>query len=160
DDKLTDKGEFASQIYSDEIPIGEIFATPFYNELNEYQILLILACLSYESREKTEFYKEYPSEFLRDLKKAIRSNEYLNRERRFLNLESMSSMIHPCYYNKTIFDILENTNLLEGDLIRFFRQIMDKLHQIKQATKDERLVQMIKSCQRLVEDCLVDIDVI
>ena len=160
ENKLTDKGEFSSMIYSDEILTGELFATDFYLGLNEYQILMLLAGLCYESREKTEFYREYQSRFLNDLKKAIRENTYLNKEPRFRNLDCLTALVHPCYHNKTIFDILENTNMLEGDLIRFFRQLLDRINQIKQATKDQSLQQMLKSCQELILNCLRDVDVI
>jgi len=140
--------------------IGEIFATDFYLNLNEYQILMILAGICYESREKTEFYKEYPSDFLNQLKNTLRSYSYTNKESRFNDLDVLTSLIHPCYYNKSIFDIMENTNLLEGDLIRFFRQILDRINQIKKATKDERLKQMLRSCRDLRLNCLRDIDAV
>jgi len=158
--RLTAKGEFSSQIYADEILIGEIFATDFYLNLNEFQILMILAGICYESREKTEFYKEYPSDFLNQLKNTLRSYSYTNKESRFNDLDVLTSLIHPCYYNKSIFDIMENTNLLEGDLIRFFRQILDRINQIKKATKDERLKQMLRSCRDLILNCLRDIDAV
>tara|TARA_Y100000294_G_scaffold171406_1_gene184830 strand:- start:2716 stop:4635 length:1920 start_codon:yes stop_codon:yes gene_type:complete len=160
DNKLTDKGIFSSMIYSDEILTGEIFATKFYLNLNEYQILLLLACICYEHREKTEFYDEYPSKFLTDLKLQLRKEFYLAKERKFEYIDMLTSLVHPCYYNKTIFEILENTSLVEGDLIRFFRQILDRINQIKQATKDIRLRQMLMSLQDLILDCLKDIDVI
>jgi len=158
ENKLTAKGEFSSQIYSDEILIGEIFATDFYLNLNEYQILMILAGICYESREKTEFYKEYPSTFLNDLKKAIYRDFYISKERRFRHLDTLTALMHPCYDNKSIFEIMKNTNLLEGDLIRFFRQLLDKINQIRQATKDQRLKQMLRSCQDLILNCLRNID--
>ena len=158
ENKLTAKGEFSSRIYADEILIGEIFATDFYFNLNEYQILMILAGICYESREKTEFYKEYPSDFLNQLKNALRNNSYTTKEPRFKDLDALTSLIHPCYHNKSIFDIMENTNLLEGDLIRFFRQILDRINQIKKATEDERLRQMLRSCRDLILNCLRDID--
>jgi len=157
DGKLTPKGEFSSKIYSDEILIGEMFATDFYFDLNEYQILMILACLSYEPRAKTEFYKDYPSKFVNDLKGALRKRELLKN---FKSLDKLTALIHPCYHNKSIFEILPNTNLLEGDLIRFFRQILDKIGQIKKATSDERLRQMLGSCQSVIFDCLKDVDVV
>ncbi len=157
-DKLTAKGEFSSKIYSDEILIGEIFATDFYLNLDEYQILMILAGICYESREKTEFYKEYPSDFLNQLKNKLRGNRYTNKESRFNHLNALISLIHPCYYDKSIFDIMENTNLLEGDLIRFFRQILDRINQIKKATEDERLRQMLMSCRDMILNCLRNID--
>jgi superfamily II RNA helicase len=156
--RLTDKGEFSSRIYSDEIITGEIFSTKFYLDLNEYQILMLLACLCYEPREKTEFYKEYPSKFLDDLKKAVHQDFYVSREYRFRNLDPLTALIHPCYHSRTIFDIMKNTNLLEGDLIRFFRQLLDRISQIRQATGDQRLKQMLRSCQDLILNCLRDID--
>ncbi|MCH8067149.1 MAG: DEAD/DEAH box helicase [Nanoarchaeota archaeon] len=155
--KLTAKGEFSSQIYADEILIGEMFATEFYLNLNEYQILMILACICYESREKTEFYEEYPSDLLKQLDDSLMRNSYTRKESRFNDLYPLTSLIHPCCHNKSIFDIMENTNLLEGDLIRFFRQILDRINQIKKATKDERLKQMLRSCQDLILNCLRDI---
>ena len=156
--RLTAKGQFSSKIYADEILIGEIFATDFYINLNEYQILMILACICYESKEKTEFYEEFPSDFLNQLKNTLRNNNYTNKEHRFNYLEALTSLIHPCYHNKSIFDIMENTNLLEGDLIRFFRQVLDRINQIKKATEDERLRQMLISCRDLILNCLKDID--
>lgn len=158
DDQLTEKGEFSSMIYADEIMIGEIFATKFYLNLNEYQLLILLAGLCYEPREKTEFYKDYPSRFLNDLKKAIRNNEYISKDKRFRHYEPLTALIHPCYNNQTIFDMLENTNLLEGDLIRFFRQILDRINQIRKATQDQRLEQILNNCQDLILNCLTDID--
>ncbi len=158
ENKLTAKGDFSSKIYSDEIIIGEIFATDFHIDLNEYQILMILACLCYESREKTEFYKEYPSDFLNKLKKAIKAELYISKEPRFSHLDDLTALIHPCYYNQSIFDIMKKTNLLEGDIIRFFRQVLDRINQIKKATSDQRLKQMLKSCQDSILNCLRDID--
>ncbi len=156
--KLTQKGEFSSKIYADEILIGEIFATDFHKELNEYQIMLIIACLCYEPREKTEFYKTYPSKFLHNLNRKIHHD--LGIERRFHSMEQLTALIHPCYYGKDIFFIMKNTNFLEGDVIRFFRQMIDRLAQISNATDDFRLRQIVKNCQGLIISSLADIDAI
>lgn len=160
DDKLTEKGEFSSKIYSDEILLGEIFSTEFYKNLNEFQILMILAAICYEAKEKTNFFKTYESRFVIDLKKKIRGEEFLYKEKRFRELNRLTALIHPCYYGKNIFDIMKNTNLLEGDLIRFFRQILDRIGQIKKATQDERLIGMLHSCERIIDDSMQEIDVI
>jgi len=53
---------------------------------------------------------------------------------------------------------MKNTSFLEGDIIRFFRQMMDRFSQIKKATNDMRLQQMVKSCQDLIINSLSDID--
>ena len=156
--KLTYKGEFSSKIYADEIILGEIFATDFYKELNEYQIMLIIACLCYEPREKTEFYKTYTSKFLHDLTRKIHHD--LGIERRFHCIEQLTALMHPCYYGKDIFNIMKNTNLLEGDVIRFFRQMIDRLAQINNATDDFSLRQRVRNCQELIISSLAGIDVI
>ncbi len=154
--RLTEKGEFSSKIYSDEILTGEIFATEFYKKLNEYQMLLIVACISYEARERTEFYKDYPSKMANELKKMTWGDDFLRREKKFNEIDGLASLIHPCYYGSSLFKILENTNLLEGDVIRFFRQVMDRLGQIKSATEDKSLRDMLSNCQKLVDDCVGD----
>ena len=158
--KLTEKGLFSSKIYSEEILTGEIFSTSFYLDLNEYQIMLLIACICYESREKTEFYKTYHSEFLNSLRKKIRDDHFISKDKKFNDIEQLTALVHPCYHNKTIFDIVKNTNLLEGDLIRFFRQMLDRISQIKQATNDMRLQQILKSCQEIILNCLRDIDAV
>ena len=160
DGKLTEKGLFSSRIYSEEVLTGEIFSTSFYLDLNEYQIMLLIACICYEPREKTEFYKIYNSEFLNALRKKIRSDFFISRDKKFDYIEQLTALIHPCYHNETIFDIVKNTNLLEGDLIRFFRQMLDRINQVKQATNDMRLQQMLKSCQEIILNCLRDIDAV
>jgi len=154
--KLTEKGKFSSKIYSDEIIIGELFATDFYYKLNEYQLMMIMATLCYEPRERTRFYKTYSSKSITDLKNIIPSSPIMKK--RFYHLNLMTALIYPCYAGKDIFEILKNTNLVEGDIIRFFRQMMDKFSQIKNATKDVRLKQMIKSCQDRIIFSLSDID--
>ena len=158
--KLTEKGDFASKIYSDEILTGEIFATDFYTRLNEYQMLMIVACICYESRERTEYYKTYPSKFANELKKMIWADDFLSKEKKFKEIDILTSLIHPCYHGSNLFKILENTNLLEGDVIRFFRQIIDRLGQIKSATEDKRLRDMLSNCQKLADDCVGQFDTI
>ena len=157
---LTEKGVFASNIYSDEILIGEIFATDFYTKLNEYKMLMIVACICYEARERTEFSKTYLSKPENELWKMIWHHPYLKREKRFDQIENLTSIVHPLYHNQGLFKILQNTNLQEGDIIRFLRLIVDKLGQIKGATQDSRLRDMLSSCQKLVDDCVGQFDTI
>lgn len=157
---LTEKGIFASKIYSDEILIGEMFATEFYTKLNEYQMLMAIACLCYEAREKTEFFRKHHSGFTDELKKMVWKNEYLKHEKRFKEIGNLTALVHPLYHGQNLLKIIENTNLLEGDLIRFFRQIEDKLRQIKSATEDRSLRDMLSNCQKIVEDCVGQFDTI
>ena len=158
DSQLTEKGVFCSRIYSDEILTGELFATPFYNDLNEYQILLLLACIAYEGREMDRFYKIYKTDFLYSLKRKIKADRYLSRFKKFISMEDLTALIDPCYSGKDIFAIIKNSTLLEGDLIRFFRQILDRVGQIKNASQDIRLRQMMGSIQGIILNTLKDVD--
>ena len=158
--KLTDKGEFSANIYADEIILGEIFATDFWKQLNEYQTMLILAGVCYESRETTKFFKRFPSKELNRLFECINSDHYLRKERRFNDLKDVTAIIWPCYSGQDIFDILDNTNLLEGDIIRFLRQILDRIGQIFKATPDAELVQNLEGIKGKIIECLKDLDVL
>ena len=160
DNILTEKGEFSSKIYADEILMGELFATKFFENINEYQILMILACLSYEAKEKNAFFKKFSSKLIKNLKEKINKNIYLNKEKRFRNLDNLATLIHPVYYGANIFDVMKNTNLLEGDLFRFYHQILDKLGQIRKATKNQEFIKLLKNCQRIIRDSMKDIDVV
>ncbi|MBI4983195.1 DEAD/DEAH box helicase [Candidatus Woesearchaeota archaeon] len=102
--KLTEKGKFSSKIFSDEITMGEIFATDIVSKLDEYYILLLLAALAYEC--------------------------------------------------KSFFEVLEQTNLLEGDLIRFFTQILDKIGQVKKASMDFMVIRKMENCERIMKRAL------
>ena len=152
--KLTDKGVFASKIFADEITIGEIFATSLVDQLEEYQILLILAALVYEPRATTKFNNLFRDQQLKDLKNKLRKREYLAKEKKFENLDLMTALIQPVYQGQTFFELIDNTNLLEGDIIRIFAQINDRIGQIKKATTDHKLSNKMDNCQGIIDKAL------
>ncbi|MBI2146374.1 DEAD/DEAH box helicase [Candidatus Woesearchaeota archaeon] len=154
DGKLTDKGHFSSHIYADEISMGEIFATHFVDRLDEYQILLLLAALVYESRERHEFRQPFTNDALFKLKSLLAKDEYLHHVRKFLKLEALTALIHPIYAGKSFFEVLQLTNLLEGDLIRFYAQILDRLGQIRKASTNLQLSQKMANCKGILEKAL------
>ncbi len=151
---LTSKGHFAAKIFADEITTGEIFATEVWQDLEEYQILLLIACMAYEGREMHKFDQAYRDEKLSSLQRLLHKNDYLSNEKKFLSLDQMTVLIHPIYHGKTFFDVLETINLLEGDLIRIYLQILDRLGQIKKATTDYKLLNKITNCQSIIQKVL------
>lgn len=148
---LTEKGVFASKIFADEIAIGEIFATDITKQLDEYQILLVVATLVYEAKEMNQFKQQFKEERAARLKMILHRNEYLQREKKLLNIDVMTTLIHPIYDGRTFFDVMKLTNLLEGDLIRFYTQILDRIGQIKKATTDYELRNKIENCKGIIE---------
>lgn len=152
--QVTDKGLFSSKIFADEISMGEIFATDIAERLDEYQILLLLAALVYEPRVGHQFKKEFKNEQLSKLKRIIYPNSYLAHETKFESLEKMTSVIHPIYHGQSFFEVIIMTNLLEGDLIRLYAQIIDRLGQIKKASTNYKLQNKIENCKGIIDQVL------
>ena len=152
--QLTEKGDFSARIFADEITLGEIFATNLQQQLNEYQTLLIIGALVYEPRATHKFEPGFNTEDLKNLKSKLRRNEYLAREKKFENLDLITALIYPLYQGKGFFDLLELSNLLEGDLIRLFAQINDRIGQIKKATANRQLLNKMGNCQGIIDRAL------
>ena len=159
-EKLTFKGNFSTRIYYDEIAIGEIFATKFYKTLDEYDILLILTALVYENKPKDEFFNMFKQASVKKLMLKIKSDSYLREVEQLSFIESITAIVYPCYKESSIFDIIDNTNLLEGDVIRLFRQVLDIIGQIRNATDEPDLIKMLKNCEHKIDISMGDIDVI
>ncbi len=160
DGQLTERGEFASKIYADELVIGELFSTDFHKQLNSYQLMLLTAAICYEGRERTKFSKTYPSKPASQLERLIRAHLYTGKDRRFEKIGDITAITQPCFDGKTIFDVVENTSLLEGDIIRLLRQMLDRIRQISNATPDNTLKSKLHDCQQRIISCLKDVDVI
>ena len=153
-EKLTDKGYFSAKIYADEIAMGEIFATDFVSKLDDYQILLALAALVYEHRPTTEFKREFKTEKYQQLWELISNQEYLRKVTKFQNLSKITVFIDPLYHGKTFFEVVMLTNLLEGDVIRFYAQILDRIGQIRKASTDHELITKLENCKGIIEKTL------
>ncbi len=147
--ELTEKGKFATKIFSDELEISEVY---FNMKLDAYSLLLILAALVYEDK-RGRFYKKYVDKEVYKLKDRLRNifpgAKWIN------NISTMTAIIRPCMEGKTFIEILKNTSLLEGDLIRILMQVLDRLEQINKATEDELVVK----CKEIVKGPLEGISV-
>ncbi len=159
-DNLTAKGEFSSRIYSDEIDTGEIFGTRFYKRLSDYEMLLVIACLAYEHKPRNEFFKKYNHRATRALMGKINSDPYLAGVKKFACMRDLTAIVYPCYYGSSIFEIMKNTSFLEGDMIRFLRQMIDRIGQIRNATMDDKLIDVLRDCEDRINGSMGDIDVI
>ncbi|HLD96896.1 MAG TPA: helicase-related protein [Candidatus Nanoarchaeia archaeon] len=158
--RLTEKGEFAAQIYSDEILIGELFATDFHKQLNKYQTLLLIAVVCYEGRERTQFHHKFPTQDAHRLQHLLRMHHYAQKDKRFEEIIDITAIIQPLYSGENLFEIVKNTSLQEGDVIRLLRQVLDRTRQIRNAAKDTKLTSTLHDCQTRVINCLKDVDVV
>jgi superfamily II RNA helicase len=157
---LTSKGIFTSKIYCEEFLMGEIFYEKFHEDLNEYQLALLMGCICYESREEVEFKKLYPDKKVSELKNKIANHDYLRHDKRFNDLIWITALIHPCFNGGNIFDVIKNTQLPEGDLLRFYRTLIDRISQVRQATNDYQLAKQLDNCMDAIRRCIELVDVL
>jgi len=106
------------------------------------------------TRATTKFNNLFRDQQLKDLKNKLRKREYLAKEKKFENLDLMTALIQPVYQGQTFFELIDNTNLLEGDIIRIFAQINDRIGQIKKATTDHKLSNKMDNCQGIIDKAL------
>ena len=56
------------------------------------------------------------------------------------------------------YTLLELSNLLEGDIIRLFRQIIDILRQMKKAANEPELISRIEDCISKIDRDVVSVE--
>jgi superfamily II RNA helicase len=164
DDKLTEIGKFTTQVFADELEISQLFFGDTKIEFDEHLILLLLGALAFEERRGQKFYKKFPSSKITKTKMLLRKHPFLRKSEWYEQMEVVSSMINPCFEGKSFMEILKNTNMLEGDIIRFLSQVLDRLEQIDKAlgktNLNERLSAMIINCKDIIKRPLEAIHVI
>ncbi len=149
--ELTDKGLFATKIYTQELLVSELFSGQLHEALNEYQILLLLSAVLYEEGNKDWFKSLRRNADVKRLLARLRDIPYAARHLPPRNIIRMSRLVLRWYEGCQFIELLEYTNLIEGDLIRLFRQMMDLIMQINKATTDERLREKLFNCLRAID---------
>ena len=154
DNHLTNLGIFTTKIFANEIPISQIFEEGIIDDLDSYKTLLILAALLYEEKKDATFYKRYSDEKSRELAKKIAKYNILKKDKWYKKIKDMTALIYPLFEEKTFIQILSNTNFPEGDLIRLFMQILDRLEQIEKATNKHEIEEVAISAKKILRQCM------
>ena len=135
--KLTTKGEFARFIYSHELLLTEIFYTDMFDALSIDDILVIIASVIYEPRKNDWFAKIKMKQEYQYLSDIISSNEFVNQNIDKRIVRKLLPIIHYWANGEDFPNLLELTNLHEGDVIRLMRQVVDYLRQIIRASREQ-----------------------
>ncbi|MBD3318443.1 DEAD/DEAH box helicase [Candidatus Woesearchaeota archaeon] len=157
---ITEKGEFLLNIFVDELLIGEVFGTSFWQGLTEYQVLLLIAALVFEPRSSLQFAPPQLTKPAKEVLSRIKQDPFLKRQTKLKNIVTLTGIMLPIFQGEKFTQILKYTNWLEGDLLRFLRQIIDRLNQIKKATQEPALAQIMQNCAHVIDNCLEGIDVV
>lgn len=148
---LTEKGMFATHIYSNELLVSELFSGDFTESLCEPQIALLVAAIVYEEGRKDLFKTLRRDRDVKLLLSRLRQNPYAAKFLPARKIVKLSCLVLNWYDGCKFSELLEYTNLLEGDLIRLFRQTIDLLMQINKATTDESLREKVFNCIRAID---------
>ncbi|NQU78571.1 DEAD/DEAH box helicase [Candidatus Woesearchaeota archaeon] len=158
--KLTRIGIFATKIFSNELEISQMFMGKFEQDLDEYTILLLIFALVYEPKRGTKLYNTYNVRKAQSITKSVYKNDVLKKGSWHNNLEAMTALVDPLYHQKHFIDVLKNTNMPEGDLIRLFMRVLDKLEQIDKALDyNEAQTSRVRNCKHLIKDSLSGIHI-
>jgi len=157
--KLTEKGQFAKNIYFEEIAISELFATSLYTQLTNVELLQIIAAIIYERRPNDHFSFKGVIKQYNALIEKCKQNKHFFRKLNKLSLKRMMGIITVWSRKESFQEVLSLTSFREGDLIRLFRRIIDMLQQIKRATNDDDLIGRINECIELLDRDLVRFEI-
>lgn len=153
---LTDLGVFTTHIYSNEIELSQLFHDPFL-ELDEYRILLLLGAVIFEPRFGLEFYTTYPSKETKTMVKFLRRHEVLGTSDWIDYIEPISALIKPCMDTRDFTTVLNNSTMGEGDIIRFFAQLADKLEQLDRASQTDDFRLMVQNSKQILREMLDEV---
>lgn len=156
--KVLEKGNFMSHIYSDEILTTELVFSGILDRMTPIQINIILASIAYEARKNDYFsFKGSENEY-KKLLKFISCNEIVEKEINKLSLKRMINIVSKWSNGCEFSELMETSNLLEGDYIRLFRQIMDRIQQILKAGVNYELEEKLRESIRLLDKGVVKIE--
>ncbi len=148
---LTTKGFFLSKVYTESLLISEIFCRKDLWDFNQFEWLYLLGLVVYEPGKNDYFNVTNSGKgklVIEKLGKGTMLYHY------FMNKNSFEvyDFLELWYENITFLELMKRTNLLEGDIIRWFRMIIDVLFQIKNATDNpevsERCMYLVYRIER------------
>jgi superfamily II RNA helicase len=156
DNELTDKGLIASKIYTQETILAEFIYTGIWKKMDVHQMNVFLGSIAYEPRRSNKFNTENIN--LKPIMKAIQDNRQISKKIKKRDLIRVYNLVMNWSMGGKFESVLELSNLLEGDIIRLFRQIIDILRQMKKATTDSELVNKIEACISRIDRDVVKVE--
>ena len=158
DGAITDKGLFASRIYYQELLISELFATGFYKQFSELELLQIIAAIVYEPKANDHFSFKGIHKKYKQLVQKLNENQHVYAHLNKLSLKRMMAIVETWSMGGSFSLVLELTNYQEGDVVRLFRRIIDMIQQILHASLDNELREQLSECRRIIDHGLVAVE--
>ena len=151
---LTEKGMFARNIYFQEIALTELFFMKDIKKISDLNLLIILAALIYEERGNDYFMIKGCEKTYNEIMNFVKQTP-LEKEVNLISLKRMINYVSAWAKGAKFTEIMKYTNLQEGDIIRFFRRLIDMLSQLKHSTEDNELKDRLNKISKLIDRDLV-----
>ncbi len=161
--RLLPRGEFAAQIYTQELLITELYFSGLFHELDPDQLNAVLVGVDYEPR-KGEFYpKQLPFD-VRPIKTIIRNLVYRYGvdERDAVFHPSLSNLAYRWSQGLSFPDLMRDAGgIQEGDIVQAFRRSIDIMRQIKAAcaNQDPILAGKIRDCMERMDRDIIQVNI-
>jgi superfamily II RNA helicase len=162
DGRLLPRGEFAAEIYTQELLVTEIYFNGIFHELDRDQLNALIVAIDYEPR-KGEFYPRNLPFDVKPVKTIIRNLNYRygvdERDTRFH--PSISNLAYLWSKGMSFSDLLKEAgSIQEGDIVQAFRRGIDIMRQIKAACagQDQILSAKLKECMDLMDRDLITVN--
>ncbi|MBN2695645.1 DEAD/DEAH box helicase [bacterium] len=137
---LTEKGFFLSKVYTESLLIAEIFCRKDIFEFDQFEWLFLVGLVVYEPGKNDYFNVKNSGKGKAIIDKFGKGNllyHYFTSKDAFIVYDFLGLW----YENISFLELMKLTNLLEGDIIRWFRMIIDVLFQIKNATENPEVAE-------------------
>jgi superfamily II RNA helicase len=164
-DALTNKGRFACWFFGYELIMSELFMAGLLDRWDPVELGLALATLVYEAKPGTPPIRHLPnrlSRVLREVTKAYYQIEIVEGSYRIENPvrapePSLMKATELWLKNANFQDTVQASKIDEGELIRYFRMIIQLARQLTQAPNvSEKIVKTAEDLRRLMDRGVVD----
>ena len=92
---------------------------------------------------------------MKELINDLNEDLYIRKHFDFRHMDKLWTLMWAWYKGASFLEVIKYTNLLEGDILRFFRQIIDVLTQLKKASTDRELINKLDACLNVMNRDLV-----
>ncbi|MBI5002692.1 DEAD/DEAH box helicase [Candidatus Woesearchaeota archaeon] len=158
DRKLTEKGQFARLIYAYELLIAELCTSSIAHELTDLGMIATLATIMFEGRRGVEFSRHYDKKAVGNTLRVLSKHPLIFKKINVSVFKGLHPLITHWYNGGDFVQMMRYSNMLEGDYIRLFRQILDMFKQIKRATHDYDLIKIVDRCTAKIDRDVVKVE--
>ncbi|MCF7870984.1 MAG: DEAD/DEAH box helicase [Candidatus Omnitrophica bacterium] len=161
---LTPKAQLASNIYSFELAIGELFQQNYLDRLTSKELFVLIVALVHEPRKgqrrpkldkKTKKIERETNKIIRKIQRAERKHRiYPPSKKFFFHLTQPAQL---WFEGAQFHKLTQNSRIDEGTIVRYFRMALQVLRQLRKAEQiNQPLKNNISDCIRKTKRDVID----